>query len=213
MDECIGRPHCGICVARVVCEERTAPAAATDIESTNHDSTYQEENNTDGTQACRDNRLGKSYMDRQTMYDRGCNQNLEQEEEMDSGDEDREDLPSHANSLDRDTGERKRRKIHSPPAKQPLISPKTPRKHAIGMKRKLAKYKRRQWSDEALKLAIEALDQGHKMSKVCLKYGIPKSSLRDHVEGSTKTRRMGPNTILTQEEKCQLVDYIQMMVL
>ena len=61
--------------------------------------------------------------------------------------------------------------------------------------------------------AIEALDQGHKMSEVCLKYGIPRSSLRDHVEGRTRTRRMGPNTILTQEEECQLVDYIQMMVL
>ena len=50
------------------------------------------------------------------------------------------------------------------------------------------------------------------MSEVCLKYGIPRSSLRDHIEERTRTRRMGPNTILTQEE-CQLVDYIQMMVL
>ena len=135
------------------------------------------------------------------------------EEEMGSGEEDGKDLPSDANSLDRDTSGRKRRKIHCPLAKQPLISPKPPRKHAIGMKRKLAKYKRGQWSDEALKLAIEALDHAHKLNEVCQKYGIPRSSLRDHVKGRTKTRKMGPNTILTQEEKCQFIDYIQMMVL
>ena len=51
------------------------------------------------------------------------------------------------------------------------------------------------------------------MSEVCLKYGIPRSSLKDYIEGRTRTRRMGPNTILIQEEEYQLVDYIQMMVL
>ena len=67
------------------------------------------------------------------------------------------------------------------------------------MKKKLAKYTKEQWSDESLKLAIEALDQRHKMSEICTKYGIPRSSLRDHIEGKT-SRRMEPNTILRERQ-------------
>ena len=84
MDEHTNRLHYAICTATAVCEERMAPATTMDVEGTNHDNTYQEENGIDGMQACRDNSLGKLYMDMQTTYDRGCNQNSKQEEEMGS---------------------------------------------------------------------------------------------------------------------------------
>ena len=39
-------------------------------------------------------------------------------------------------------------------------------------------------------------------------YGIPKSSLRDHMTGKTKSRKMGPKCVLSEEEKRSLCEYI-----
>ena len=55
--------------------------------------------------------------------------------------------------------------------------------------------------DEASKLAIEGLDQGYKLSEVSTKYGILRSSIRDHIEGKTKQRKIGSKIILTQKDK------------
>ena len=62
----------------------------------------------------------------------------------------------------------------------------------VELPKKIAKSQRAQWSSEALYLAIEGLDDGYKMSEVCEKYNIPSSSLRDHVVGRFKGRKMGP---------------------
>ena len=98
------------------------------------------------------------------------------------------------------------------PSKQALRSPKNPRKLHEGPQKKIAKSKRAQWSTEALHLAIEGLDQGWKMSEVCEKYKIPRSSLRDHVVGRSRGRKMGPKTILTKDEEEKLCEYINVMV-
>ena len=107
-----------------------------------------------------------------------------------------------------DTGRRKRWN----PSKQALMSPKNPRKVHEGPQKKIAKSKRAQWSTEALHLAIEGLGQGWKMSEVCEKYNIPRSSLRDHVVGRSRDRKMGPKTILTKDEEEKLCEYINVMV-
>ena len=50
------------------------------------------------------------------------------------------------------------------------------------------------------------------MVDVCKKYRIPRSSLKEHYEGRTKGRKMGPKIILTKEEEAKLVEYIELMV-
>ena len=47
------------------------------------------------------------------------------------------------------------------------------------------------------------------MAEVSRKYEIPRSSLRDHYEGRTTNRKMGPKTILSKEEEEKLVEYIE----
>ena len=61
-------------------------------------------------------------------------------------------------------------------------------------------------------MAIDGLDQGFSMADVCKKYKISRSSLRDHYEGRTKKRKMGPKTTLTKEKEDKLVEYIELMV-
>ena len=57
-------------------------------------------------------------------------------------------------------------------------------------------------------MAIEAIDNGHKYSNICIMYGIPKTSLRDHISGKTKSRKMDPKGLLTKEEESTFYDYI-----
>ena len=71
---------------------------------------------------------------------------------------------------------------------------------------------RGQWSSEALKLAIDALDSGYNISQVSRHFQIPRSSLRDHYEERTKSRKLGPQDVLTTAEEEQLVTYLEDMV-
>ena len=71
--------------------------------------------------------------------------------------------------------------------------------------------KRGQWSNEALNLAIERIDQGYTMAEVSRKYKIPRSSLGDHIMERTKGRKMGPKTILSQEEEMKLCEYMDLI--
>ena len=58
---------------------------------------------------------------------------------------------------------------------------------------------------------MEAIDQGYSYSQVSAEYDIPKSSLRDHVIGKTRSRKMGPKGVLTDEEEFALCEFIQEM--
>ena len=87
----------------------------------------------------------------------------------------------------------------APLTKSGLKSPQQLRKLQLGIQKRARKGMRGQWSDESLKLAIDALDQGYKMADVSRKYEIPRSSLRDHYEGRTRNRKMVPKTILSKE--------------
>ena len=71
---------------------------------------------------------------------------------------------------------------------------------------------RRQWIDEALKKAMVAIDDGYKWEEVCEHYGIPRSSLRNHMSGRTRCRKMGPPPILIKEEEETLIQCLEDMV-
>ena len=71
--------------------------------------------------------------------------------------------------------------------------------------------KRAQWTSVALDLVVEAIDMEHSFSLVSAVYGIPKSSLRDRMSGKTKSRKMGPRSILSQEEERSLCEYVEDM--
>ena len=79
-------------------------------------------------------------------------------------------------------------------------------------KKNLGKERRGQWTNEALQLAIQGLDDGYNMAEVSRKYKIPRSSIRDYYEGRTIQRKLEPKTILTNEEELQLVEYMHLMV-
>ena len=72
--------------------------------------------------------------------------------------------------------------------------------------------KRGQWSSEALKLTIDALDSVYNMNQVSRNFQIPRSSLRDHYEGKTKSRKLGRQGVLTIAEEEPLVTYLEDMV-
>ena len=71
---------------------------------------------------------------------------------------------------------------------------------------------RAQWTDEALKEAIQAIDDGYTMEEVSIHYSIPRTSLRDHISGKTTSRKMGPAPTLTKEEEEALIHYLEEMV-
>ena len=60
-------------------------------------------------------------------------------------------------------------------------------------------------------MAMEAIDNGHSYSKVCDEYKIPRSSLKDHMNGKTRFKKMGPKSVLTAEEEIALYHYIEEM--
>ena len=60
-------------------------------------------------------------------------------------------------------------------------------------------------------MAIKGLDQGYKISEVCEKYNIPRSSLKDHIVGISKGRKLDSKTILSMDKEVKLCDYIELM--
>ena len=65
------------------------------------------------------------------------------------------------------------------------------------------------WTDETLHAAMDKItDEGMKLKVATKIFGIPSSSLRDHLYGRTTCRQRGTKpTLKTQEEK-KLVDYV-----
>ena len=78
--------------------------------------------------------------------------------------------------------------------------------------KKMASKKRGQWSNGALKAAFQALDNGYKMKDFCQKYGIPRSSLRDHYLSKIKSRKLGAAVLFIKDEEVELVQYLKDMV-
>ena len=67
-------------------------------------------------------------------------------------------------------------------------------------------------ANEALRLAIRALDNGHKMKDVYKKYEIPRSTFREHYLGKRTSRKIGPSTTFISAKEKELVHYLEEMV-
>lgn len=67
------------------------------------------------------------------------------------------------------------------------------------------------WTDEQLRCAMAAVDDGKTMKKAAEENNIPYSSFRDHCYGKTRSRRRGVQGVLTPEEEKELVDYLVKM--
>ena len=67
------------------------------------------------------------------------------------------------------------------------------------------------WTDEQLRRAMAAVDNGKSMKKAAEENNIPYSSFRDHCYGKTRSRRRGVSGVLTPEEEKELVDYLVKM--
>ena len=80
-------------------------------------------------------------------------------------------------------GPKLRRKKNSTRAREPLDRKEKPPPRSEGKKNKGERKLRKQWSDEALKAAIEAIDASNKWEEVCSHYGIPRTSLRTTLVG------------------------------
>jgi hypothetical protein len=78
-----------------------------------------------------------------------------------------------------------------------------------GSRKNVKKGKQGCWSSENLEKAMNAItDRGMKIREAARAYGIPMSSLRDHLYGRTKTRQRGKQPTLKPDEEKKIVDYI-----
>ena len=57
-------------------------------------------------------------------------------------------------------------------------------------------------------MVMEAVEAGELLCAAANFYGIPKTSLSDHVHGRTRTRKRGPAPVLKQEEEQALESYL-----
>jgi hypothetical protein len=67
------------------------------------------------------------------------------------------------------------------------------------------------WTDRAMKSAIFVVEDGGRLKIVARYFGIPPTSLADHVHCRTLGRKRRPPTILKQEEENALITYITKM--
>ena len=58
---------------------------------------------------------------------------------------------------------------------------------------------------------MATIHDGYKWEEVCTYYSIPRTSLKNHMSSKTKSRKMNPPSILTKQEKEELVDYFEEM--
>ena len=90
-----------------------------------------------------------------------------------------------------------------PPIRGPSSTPQPTRRG----QNSCGKRSRSNWTDEDLKLAIDALDARYSIREVCEAIPIPKTTLKDHYNGKVKSRKMEPQSILTKEEE-KIVEYM-----
>ena len=70
--------------------------------------------------------------------------------------------------------------------------------------------KRKQWSDEHMKAALKAVEDGESINRAARDYGIPRSTLYDRVSGKVVHGvKPGPRPYLTSEEEKELGTYLK----
>lgn len=72
--------------------------------------------------------------------------------------------------------------------------------------------KKNKWSDKQLELALEAVNKGElKPHRAALKYGIPSSTLYDHLKGKSQKRYGGRPTVLSVQEEKEIVTICEVL--
>ena len=64
------------------------------------------------------------------------------------------------------------------------------------------------WTDDQLRKALAAVDDGISMKKVAEENGIPYSSFRDWCYGKTRSHKRGVKAVLNLEDEAQIVDFL-----
>ena len=72
--------------------------------------------------------------------------------------------------------------------------------------------RRAKWTNDDLVGILACYDVGYKLGECCTTFNIPKSSLRDHLSGKTKFRKIRAKIILTKEEERLIIEYVDEMV-
>ena len=69
--------------------------------------------------------------------------------------------------------------------------------------------KRKQWSDEQMLAAIEAVEKGCGPNQAAKEHGVPKSTLKDRISGRVvHGTNPGPRPYLNKQEEADLADYL-----
>ena len=75
-----------------------------------------------------------------------------------------------------------------------------------------SKEKRKQWREEDMVSAMEAVSQGTAVSTAAKAFNVPRKLLDDCVKGRVKHgTKPGPDTVLTEEEEAALMSYLVYM--
>jgi hypothetical protein len=64
------------------------------------------------------------------------------------------------------------------------------------------------WTDEQLRKALAAVDDGQSMKKAAEENHIPYSSFHDWYYGKTRSRKRGVKVVLSPKEEAQIVDFL-----
>ena len=99
-----------------------------------------------------------------------------------------------------------------PPPKTPLSHWASSTKPTKSIRKKNVGKRRVKWTNDDLVAALVCYDVGYKLGECCTTFNIPKSSLRDHLSGKTKFRKIGAKTILTKKEERLIIEYMDEMV-
>jgi hypothetical protein len=66
--------------------------------------------------------------------------------------------------------------------------------------------------DEALQTAMDVVERGtHSLKRANKSWNIPMSSLSNHLNGKTRSKKMGPRRVLTNEEDSAMITWTLIM--
>jgi len=71
-----------------------------------------------------------------------------------------------------------------------------------------SKTKRGMWTNEVSKVTMDVIERGtHSQRRPCKSWKIPMSSLVDHLNGKTTSKKMGPKCVLIKEQNVILIKW------
>jgi hypothetical protein len=63
------------------------------------------------------------------------------------------------------------------------------------------------WINEVLEATMDVVERTHSRRKAIKSWNIPMSSIIDHLNGKTISRKMGPKGVLTKEEDVVVIKW------